>query len=292
MKHRKERNRHELKKEREFRKFVIISLVVILGIVAFGFYISRPPSPNISHAQVKDIESYIRAKVTQQTVMRGAYPALIYYKTVDTGIEGFLCSGTVFTDPARGLQIITAEHVFRKDMKANHTLEVKLLRGELNTAHCYINGIVRNSKDFNGYDMVVCDISDTPTVPNQFSDYTHEETGKSFYANVVILGKKLPTVRSIVSGETFPTIGYYRLGDESAGTNGAVFIIADCHMESGESGTGFVDPNGGLWILHGGPGDPDRERQILDEYQSITKKTASGIALLSGPYGGSYDDGK
>ena len=290
MKNKQLRNRHQLKQERAFRRFVLFSLGSIIGVIVLWAMLENQKPPGTSRP---DIERYIRSSATKEMVSPGRVAALIYYKNVENGQEGFLCTGTIFSDTNAAAQIITAEHIFRNDLRDRHIFKVVPLNGtlELNGAelpYCYMDRIVKTSRELGGKDAVIATISTNPVVFGQFSHYVYEEMGQSYWTNGVTIGKaRIPTLRSIVSGEVVKTIGYYQPGTD---TNVPLCIIADRLSYSGESGTGFVDDRDGLWVLHATPATPELRRQICEECEQMSGQKISSVVTLSGPFGGHYDD--
>jgi hypothetical protein len=93
-------------------------------------------------------------------------------------------------------------------------------------------------------------------------------------------------VQSLVSGEKIPTLGYYRRGE---GTNGDVSILIETRSREGESGTGFLDQHGGLWVLHASP-EPQEVEEMRREYEKLTGKTFKAVTSISGPFGGKHTE--
>ncbi len=286
MKNKKQpKNRHELKQNREFRNIVLtIISFAIVACVAYVVCLNHTPTDTTNDRP--DIVNYINSHLTQDDVYPGYFPALIYYTTQETGASGFLCTGTIFNTASNGVEIITAEHIFRNDIMGHHTFEVRPLRGSIDVPICYMKDIVATSSNLSGLDAVVATLDTNPVVLGQFSDYVYREMGQNFYAPVVVHDRPLPTLRSLVTGVTSQTIGYVRRGEEGT-SNGAIFILIEYHAYHGESGTGFVDQYGGLWVLHAGPED-GAEQDMCDEYHRITGKSIKAIASVSGPFGGKY----
>ena len=88
----------------------------------------------------------------------------------------------------------------------------------------------------------------------------------------------------LIDGRSYETVGYVKRNNNDK----SVFILIECRSVAGESGSGFVDSRGGLWVLHAAP-HPDDERQILEEGVRMTGKQIKGLTLVSGPIGGNYD---
>lgn len=113
----------------------------------------------------------------------------------------------------------------------------------------------------------------------------YSEIAQNFWADVVIEGKHISRLRSLVSGEYVETVGYARRGKEETG---AVFVLINRSARAGESGTGYVDDFGGLWVLHSGAGSKETEKQICEEGRRMAGKDITGISSVSGPLFGQY----
>jgi hypothetical protein len=231
------------------------------------------------------VESYIRSKVTEEKVSPTLEPVALYYRHPGMAAEEFCCVGSVMIDKDYGPVVLTAEHVFRTDIHSTQIIGFKPLRKSVHEPEYYLDRIIKTSRNLKGADAVVATFGSLPVTFAPFSAYVLDEIGKNFYGDVTIGKKKIPHVRSVVSGEIVPTVGYCRRDE---GTNGQVFILIEYHTRPGESGTGFVDDYGGLWIVHASP-EPDIERQMLDDCEKLTHKKVKALTTLSGPFGGKYD---
>lgn len=276
-------NRHELKKAREFRNFIITLLVIVLA--AFGVYFWPTNQKfTIAPAQEEEIESYIRSKTSETAISLGREPVALYYKRPDMLEEKFCCIGTVQADREYGMVVITAEHVFRTDIHAEQQISFRPLRKAVKEPIYYFDRIVKTSSEFGGQDAVMATFGDHPRSFPRFSKFVFGEVSKHFYGDVEVGTKKVPWIQSLVSGEKIPTIGYGRRGDS---TNDPVFIIIECASRPGESGTGFIDEYGGLWVLHASP-EPGQEELMRDEYERLMHKKIKAFSMVSGPFGGNY----
>jgi len=107
-------------------KFTVVSVALvalILGILYTLYFVQWQSRPEV------DIETYVRSKLTQEDVAPGLVPAAIYYRRPDMSKEQFCCVGTLCPDSKGNPQIITAEHIFRTDIRSNQIMSVRALRG-------------------------------------------------------------------------------------------------------------------------------------------------------------------
>lgn len=237
-----------------------------------------------------DIETYIKSKVAKEDVVPDMIPATIHYRRPDMTKEDFCAVGTIYTDKHGNPQIITAEHIFRVDVPSASVMSVRALRGSVDPPVTYIGSIVATGEDLGGptreeRDIVIASLVVNPTVIKPYSNFVHTETAQSFWGDVVIGRKKISRLRSLVSGEYVEVVGYSR---RSEGKSGSTFVIINCCSRSGESGTGYVDDFGGLWVLHGGSSSKEIEDQAVAECEKVTGKKVVGISIVSGPLFGQY----
>ncbi len=264
---------------------IIVTSLVILVLILLGIYCWIPKTPKPALLDEQDIESYVRSKVSENVVCAGLEPVAVYHQRQGWEHKAFCCVGTVMMDKDHGPVLMTAEHVFRTDISGGQTVSFRPLRSSVDEPEYYLNKIIKTSHELKGADAVVATFASKPVSFAPFSTYVDGEIAKNFYGDVVIAKKKIVHLRSLVSGETVTPFGYERRGE---GTNGQVFVIIDYHVRPGESGTGFIDDFGGLWIVHASP-DPEIEKQMVDDYRDLMHKVVSAATTLSGPFGGKYD---
>jgi hypothetical protein len=267
---------------KKFYVWLMAALASAITLVAY-YQSLKPVLSREESAQ--DVEDFIRSKATAEQVANGLESVLVYHKYDGTNHEEFCCIGTVMIDKDYGPVVITAEHVFMTDINKSQIVGFRPLRKSIHAPEYYLNKIVKSSRDLKGCDVVVATFGLDPVLLSPFSGYNLDESNKLYFADVVVGGKKISSVRSLVSGETVPTIGYSRRGD---GDKGQVFILIEYHCEPGESCTCFIDTYGGLWFVHAAP-MPEVEKRICDDYRSLTHKDIKGVTTLSGPLGGNYD---
>lgn len=282
MNNEKRSGRHERKKLRELYITAIAMILIATGI-GVALTIAKRPSP-VAAKPEQDIESYIRSQVSETQVAPGHEAVALYNQRPGRAGERFCCVGTILNDREYGIVLITAEHVFRTDIPGPQTVSIRPLRN-IDVPTYYVDRIVKTSREFGGQDAVMATFGTNPVAFQPFSRYVSREIAKGYYCDVAVGKTKVPELRSLVSGKTVKTIGYCRQGED---TNGPIFIMIECHVRPGESGTGFIDDHDGLYIVHASP-DASIEKDLLDEYSKLTGRRVSGAATVSGPFGGHYE---
>jgi len=277
-------SRYEFKNGRgtKIGTIVVLNIIALIGIIYYLIIQSSNHEP--------EIESYIRSQITQKDVAPGFEPAFIYFKRPNMTNEMFCCVGTIFSDKNSVIQIATAEHVFRTDIHSSQILSVRTLRQKMNPPVAYINRIIATGKELGGpdhdeRDIVVASLGSEPVVLKPYSGFLYNEIGQNFWGNVVIGKTKITRLRSLLSGEYVNTLGYVQ---SRQGTNISNFVLIEKHVRQGESGTGYVDDFGGLWVVHSGTEDKNEEAEICKEGKRITGRRITGVATVSGPLFGHY----
>ncbi len=194
--------------------------------------------------------------------------------------------GTVFRDEINGLQVITAEHILRQEVRGSQIFKIKILRGEIEPKEFFATKIIKTSKDFaeNQQDAVIFSLGSEPVEFAPYSVFNSQETAQPFWGDLDILGHKIPTLTSVLSEEKVNVLGFAKRVE---GTHTSTFVIIDRGAMTGESGTGFIDSFDGLWVLHA-ESDPKDTLAIMEECWQLTGKRISGAATVSGPFGGKY----
>lgn len=242
-----------------------------------------------AHSYEASIESYVRALATTNEVLEGFRAAIIYYKRPDMVKEEYCCVGSIFYTPNNGPQIISSGHIFRNDIPITQVLSVRSLNGVMNPEVAYINQIIysgessTNSSDTK-LDVFIAKLGTTPVTLQPYSKFVSGEWQKNYWGEVPIGSKKIKTLRSILSGEVVDVLGCTK-----SEVINSMYILINRNSRPGESGTGFVDEYGGIWILHAGPESPTVNSHICEEGRRLTGKNIVGVTTLSGPMFGKYE---
>ena len=213
-----------------------------------------------------DPVKYIQDKLCPNAISTTLLPVLIFQyedngamrpSSVPQKIYSYLSgSGTMVTLPNVKSTIITVEHLFSVHHKANQTCRkfmVQVLREKTNMI---TRDLVCASPFFAGkpglIDLAVCDVSLTGGRQDIFpfsqchSGDDHVDRTKTDF-NMCNGNPEDLIIRSLVSGQEATLMCMVEIPN----TNGLRFYVVDCKSIPGESGTGFVDRHGKLFILMG-----------------------------------------
>ncbi len=129
-------------------------------------------------------------------------------------------------------------------------------------------------------DMVVFNVGTTEHFFKPYSRYIKDGYVTTGFGTPSADGKVVSKVTAVVSGRTFDAIGL-----ASHDANGGKLVVIDYHGHEGESGSGFTDEHGRLWLFSFGPGLTSAEDiQNRKDYLQATGKTPKiGFSFLSGP---------
>ena len=263
-------------------------LALIWTVLAIPEALAQDENPQF---QDDDIGRYVRAKTSQTIITPGITPVIIYRHDSSMASNTWLyCSvGMVYAHEKEGLVVATAEHTFNYAPETGpETFRIESLRGQLDQSNKFFARLVKSSADYpSPRDIAIVKLGSRPASFTLTSGFV----GKPISlvpGEVMVLKKKVPLMRSVLSGEIVPTVGYmhsnYKLGD-------SWFVLIDYKVISGESGTPFVDGNGGVWFLHGKT-DARAEQEFISIHQPVSGRKATAVASVSGPLGGRYDHGK
>ncbi len=288
---RKRLDRQYAKQDRQLRRLVITVLIIVIPVlvsIALSQVIKHHLLVAKAEQDLKALETRILSQMTTTNVSPSEYPAAIYQHNTKSGKNYFCGMGTAqFDENKHRWQLITAEHIFRNDINRKVILAVKIFRASKNPPILYVDGFIKTSKELNNNDIVILSLGNTPIVIGSFSNFTDELTVTNFWAEVVIRDKKIPTLRSELSGKTVKTVGYSQ--QKLSDGNYANFIMVDTEAVQGESGTGYIDAQNGLWVLHGGPDEGSANEEMVRDCKKYTGQDISHLQMLSGPIGGNYD---
>ncbi len=237
--------------------FTLIAVLITLALVLFAY-------------SKKDAESIILGKLTRQPIKSRFTPVLIYYSL--EGEKGALLgSGSLFVG-TEGEQIITSEHLFRKELgdkicafRTLRPLEMQVTRGITKVLH---RGV--ELKPGERPDVVILKTGEVRLIPF-YSDRTLDVPKENVRITKL---NEIKKVTSLISGKQARVIAIA----QSTYDAGAQYVLLEYSSISGESGTGFIDENDGLYVLKGIPG-------FSPEDEAFVKKTLHTSKKLSVAYG-------
>jgi len=226
------------------------SLLVTISILAFVIQKSTHfPKVLTESKPPPTVEEYIQAKLVTNTVNDTFSPVLIYAYNHEKHEGRLAGSGTMF-DHENGKAVLTAKHLFHKSWGTT-CFVIKRLRplDDDNLKYAIGSVSVLEVSDMDGCetDMALCTVITNLLSPIscKFDDKKmHQIPMEEFtFEN----SQSAEYLTNLVSGKTYPIIGIGRNICHSCFT---YFLIPSAVVE-GEGGTGFVDRNGGLYVLKG-----------------------------------------
>jgi len=237
----------------------------------------------IPHTAVQSsVERLIRDRSATITSIEnepsGAFrPVMIYAKRRDESTEYFVCAGTAHKDSPFGAIVITSEHMLLANKNRGCSYRIEVLRAEMSQSQIYLGKLLWKAENNLGTDkdVVVFSIVGQPVYHDLVSTVLWSEESKLSIGYPSRDGVEIKTMRSIVSGETFPVLGAAIVGK-------AVHPIIDCAAVPGESGTGFIDNNNHLWVLHADSG-PYRAGSVQADLEKHLGKKLRGATSVAGP---------
>jgi len=183
-------------------------------------------------------------------------PVLIYrYRGANR--PAFTAVGTAF-EGRNGTAIVTVEHLLIKKF-VDELFVLRYLSPDLHQVTNGIQSIASRNVDIGlpaDMDVVFVKPGD-PARIECFSDKTEgvPETAKVFFFdNVQVGGKVLKSLKSLITGKEYSVIG---------ASKNPQFILISYASQAGESGSGFIDEYGGLYVLSGGTREGTRPVSFL-----------------------------
>ena len=264
-KRQRQQETHLQKSVKRRKWFVIISIIVILcATLVFALYKKAEVTKSAEGRKKWEdaAEGKLLKNALQTRIDPRFRPVLIYLYRGKGKRPQFIGAGTWF-EGRGGALVATAEHMLLKKFSK----ELFLFRFLCPDEHKITTGIqavaYRNTdlKTPPDVDMVILRVGDPRTLPC-FSEKAPEilEDFKGFKLDELDVGggKKVKSLKSLTTGKEYPIVG---------ATNEPPAVLIGYESVSGESGSGFVDEFGSLYILSGG-----------------TRGRADPITVLSGPF--------
>jgi hypothetical protein len=204
-------------------------------------------------------EKYIISRVSAEKVSPRFTPVLIYV-FMSGEKQGYVAgSGSLFED-MNGLQIITAAHIFHGRW-GNAFYAIRRLRplesDQLSYGVESLNEGAMNITDFRTKfnDVVICKVSlNLKPIPGFYSQERETEEKRISFTMHELSG--CPTLRSLVTGEKVMVVG-----NSQVLRSGLAYYLIMYSSISGESGTGFLDDSGKLYVLKGRTDRNDLDRE-------------------------------
>lgn len=190
------------------------------------------------------VEDYIVAKTTRDEISSQWTPVMLYVVTKDRARGKHFGCGTFYTS-TEGELVITCEHLFPVSEGVQDVAFRKLRPFESDITHGIEKVLWKGDAIAPGTkpDVVVLKVGDIQ--PIQF--YSHQPIEVWSETQAFRLLSDPIVLTSLISGEKVRLVGFA----QSTMDQGVLYGVIEYHSLSGESGTGFVDDNGSLFILKG-----------------------------------------
>ena len=245
--------------------FAIVLLASLLACIAFYIQHKKTKATQAEVEQVQKQNDNVEERLIQSSsptrIDPRFRPVLIYlYKGVGS-VPAFVGMGTQFEGKS-GPLVVTAEHMMPKKLK-NRFLIFRFLSPDAKKSDSGVHEIA-----YKNVDLGISTNTDVlfvrqghPEVMEGFSNKSADttEVRKGYlYENVEVEGRVVKTLKSLVNGKEYSVIGV---------SNDPTYILISYDSQRGESGTGFIDEYGRLYVLSGSSRNP-----------------GSSISIMSGPF--------
>lgn len=221
-----------------------------------------------------DIEDYIHSKLTEEEVTDNYIPVAIYRWL--GGDQSVLCGIGSLTRGQKGPSyIVTAEHLI--SFEDQQVFGYRILRPLEKSIDHGISCVIRRGQDLaleegQRPDFVLLGIGKSVRI-----QCTKRVKIDGVSNGEVSIFEEPFELRSIVSGEVVRALGTSTVAED----NHAEYTIIDYESVHGESGTGFVDESGQLFVLKGKVLIAEEHMKIFRDHCGDVK----GFALVFGPLG-------
>ena len=236
---------------------------------------------------------FINSKVTTKPVYEGLTPVVIFQyndeHVVATGdaerIDSFLAGSGTMVKLSNGKNyVITSEHIFTTQKKGNYE-SPKYAVKELQTKSNFATGSLVSAKPlFAGktgmIDIAVCEVgSDRSVSIKPFSSFQSADgKGENYPEHHLVNGDpKDKVLRSLVSGKEVHLLCMENI----PGVKDFHYYVIDYKSMPGESGEGFVDRFGHLYVLKGTIQEVDSVNRELRK-MGVIDKDSDGYAIVIG----------
>lgn len=218
----------------------IAFVCLLVAGIAVLLFLSNPTTNRNAETPIV-AEDYIVAKTTQRQVSSKLTPVMLYLISKDRKVAQHLGCGTLYTG-AQGEQVVTCEHLFPIARGTNDVAFRKLRPLEKDITHG-IEKILQKGEDLSTTgkpDVVVLGVGDVQ--PIQF--YSHQPQVWDETQKLTIYDDPI-TLTSLISGEKVRLVGFA----DSVLDQGVAYGVIEYRSIPGESGTGFIDDDGNLYVL-------------------------------------------
>lgn len=258
MKKKKQKRERQQEVKRQKRNshsvwFVIMLLASLLACVAFYIQYKKTKARKAEVEESQKLNDSIEETMIQSSsptrIDPRFRPVLIYLYQGVGSVPAFVGTGTQFEGKS-GPLVVTAEHMLPKKLR-NRFLVFRFLSPDEKKSDTGVNKIAYKNTDLGipkNIDVVFVKPGE-PKVVEGFSEKSSDvsKTMKGYrYENVEVGGRVVKSLKSLVNGKEYSVIG---------ASNDPTSLLVNYGSQPGESGTGFIDEYGRLYILSGSSKD-------------------------------------
>jgi hypothetical protein len=279
------------------KSIVALALLLALPVFLSGRFDNRELPGEELPKKEDPVLQLIDSKLVPEPVFVDIQPVAIFQygdedvarvgnmEKVDSHLAGL---GTMVRLPDGAYCVITAEHLFTKHKEVNYSCQryaVKVLREEGALITRNIVSAQPFFKDRAGLiDVAVCMVGQNRSVKIQpFSPFSGGGGKSESYSEhkLCVGDPEDKVVLSLVTGEKATLLCM----DEIPGASNAYYFLISYRSIPGESGTGFVDRRGNLYVLKGSIIDKDVASVSANlKEMGVTTGDTKGYSLVAGPF--------
>lgn len=272
----------------------VLFITALLGLLAVSCTTTPKSAPTMPGPARSGFDSSLPeafAGITNTSLLPGFLPVAIYQIQSNQAI--YACVGTVFQTGSNKFSVLLPEHLFMKTSGPEATYGIRLARPDSGKIDAFVGDIRFTSRSFNGHDIVVANVSASNAVVTNFvTSSRRTKTEIVPKTHVVILGKLVTGLRSLITNKPVRVIGYGfdplsamdKSAEELAKT--PPMLIIDEPSAPGQSGTPYVDEHRRIFVLNRAlvPEVNEAAGDQLDAlYFQVSGQHLRGASLLNGP---------
>lgn len=245
--HHKHKPKPKIKKHHIYWTAILSIVLTLIKIIVGHYETEKRLYPTDLTAQ--QTEDYIVSKVSTARISDRYTPVLLYRMVGDSVY--FTGSGTSFVGKDNGTEIVTAEHVFGTNCPYGDTpFGARILRPLDPDIAVELISVIADSVTYGDRDIAVARAQDMTATPVKIHNFSSRGQGTNSIgtADHITLssGRNIYRLQSLVSGKWYDIVGSEMI---PGSTNTAIGVCLNCYSVPGESGTGFQDEEGSLYVL-------------------------------------------
>ena len=235
--------------------------------------------------------AHILAKLSATPVVEGFEPVVIVQHggKLKTGMQrafSYVAGSGTMVNSGRGMHcVMTAEHIFSRGRKQNHTHPCYGIRVLREDSEFLSRHLVAANPFFRGapgiVDIAACMVSTTWTEAIEpFSNYQPgggEVEKRTTNFNICVGPEDKRTIKSLVSGEGARLLAMVKI----PGTKLHYYVV-DYQSISGESGTGFVGSDKSLYVLKGSVVEGVEDFNLKFKQLGVIQEDCQDYSIVAG----------